>query len=234
MEKKILFFHGCMNRFYTSRVSEATERILREAGIEYTSLDKEVCCGFILYENGQEEAAKELMKKNQRIFADLKDIDTILTSCPTCAYMFKIHYPEYLPDFNYTIIHVTELLASLIKEKKLKIRKKKDICVTYHDPCHLLRSLKVSEEPRNILNAILKENIREMEHSLESSKCCGAGSGVRLSFSRIAQSLAQDRIEEAKKTGASVLVTSCPTCMMHLQENTNELKVLDIAEIFNL
>lgn len=234
VEKKILLFHGCVNRFYTPRVSKATERILNEAGVEYTNLENEECCGFILYENGQLEAAKALMKKNQKIFSELKDLDTILTSCPTCAYIFKIHYPEYLPDFNYDIIHFTELLARLIEEKKIKIPKKKDVTATYHDPCHLLRGLKISKEPRNILNTILEENIKEMEHSVDSSRCCGAGSGVRLSFSRIAQSLARNRIEEAKKTGASVLVTSCPTCMLHLQDNTKKLNVIDIAEIFNL
>lgn len=234
MKKNILLFHGCVNRFYTPRVLKATERILNAAGVEYTNLENEECCGFILYENGQIEAAKKLMKINQKSFSELEDIDTILTSCPTCAYIFKIYYPEYLPDFNYNIIHFTELLAWLIEEKKIKIPKKKDITATYHDPCHLLRGLKVSEEPRNILKAILGENIKEMEHSHDSSKCCGAGSGVRLSFSRIAQALARDRIEEAKKTGASVLVTSCPTCMLHLQDNTKDLNVIDIAEIFDL
>ena len=83
VEKKILLFHGCVNRFYTSRVSKATERILTEAGVEYTKLETEECCGFILYENGQMEAAKELMKINQKIFSELKDIDIIHTSCPT-------------------------------------------------------------------------------------------------------------------------------------------------------
>ncbi|MFX0125151.1 MAG: (Fe-S)-binding protein [Candidatus Hodarchaeota archaeon] len=233
MVGKILLFHGCMNRFYTTRISEVTERILKEAGVNYTNLDNEECCGFILYENGQEEAAKELMKKNQSIFSGLKDIDTILTSCPTCAYIFKRHYPDYL-DFNYKIMHITELLAKLIEEKKIDIQKKKDIIVTFHDPCHLLRGLQITEEPRNILNAILEEKIREMEYSRELSKCCGAGSGVRLSFSRIAQILARNRIVEAKETGASVLVTSCPTCMLHLQENTRDINVIDIAEIFDL
>lgn len=223
-----------MNRFYTTRVSEATERLLEEAGVDYTSLDKEECCGFILYENGQEDAVKAIMQKNLKMFAGLKDIDTILTSCPTCAYIFKVHYPEYLPNFNYKIMHVTELLARLIKEKRIKRTEKKRISVTYHDPCHLLRGLKVSEEPRFILKEVLKEDIKEMEHSVDSSKCCGAGSGIRLSFSRIAQALARNRIAEAKKTGASVLVTSCPTCMLHLQENTKELNVIDIAEIFDL
>lgn len=228
--KKILLFHGCMNRFYTSRISEATEQILQEAEVEYTNLDHEECCGFIVYENGQEEAAKDLMKRNQEIFSGLKDIDTILTSCPTCAYIFKIHYPRYLPDFDYDVIHVTELFTKLIEEKKINIHKRKDITATFHDPCHLLRGLKITEEPRKILNAILEEELLEMDHSREASKCCGAGSGMRLSFSRIAQNLAQDRIREAENTGVTVLVTSCPTCMLHLQENARNIKVIDIAE----
>lgn len=218
-----------MNRFMTPQISKATEKILIEAKVDYLNLKSEQCCGFILYENGQQKAAIKLMKMNQEIFSD-QDIDTIITSCPTCAYIFKVHYPEYLPNFNYEVLHVTELFTELIEEKRIDIHKKKDVTVTFHDPCHLLRGLKITEEPRKILNAILGQEIREMEHTRDASKCCGAGSGMRLSFSRIAQILAQDRILEAENTGASVLVTSCPTCMLHLQENARKIKVIDIAE----
>ncbi|MFX0141476.1 MAG: (Fe-S)-binding protein [Candidatus Hodarchaeota archaeon] len=226
--KKILLFHGCMNRLITAQISKATEKILLDAKVDYINLKNEQCCGFILYENGQQEAAIKLMKTNQEIFSG-QDIDTILTSCPTCAYIFKVHYPENLSNFNYNVVHVTELLTKLIEEKRIDVHKKKDVTVTFHDPCHLLRGLKITEEPRKILNAILDQEFIEMEHTRDASKCCGAGSGMRLSFSRIAQTLAQDRISEAENTGATVLVTSCPTCMLHLQENARNIKVIDIT-----
>ncbi|MHA2295866.1 MAG: (Fe-S)-binding protein [Candidatus Hodarchaeales archaeon] len=232
--EKMLLFHGCINRHVTPQVSEATIKILKEANVDFKSLDKETCCGFILYENGQHDAALEVMKKNSETFSK-HDIDTILTSCPTCAYIFKVHYPEYLPDFNYKVVHVTELLAKAIEEKKLIVQKKSGVTITYHDPCHLLRGLDITEEPRKVLNAILDKKIVEMEHSRDASKCCGAGSGMRLSFSRVARAFAQNRISEAEKTGAEVLVTACPTCMLHLQENAKKIKVIDIAEaIVNL
>ena len=53
---------------------------------------------------------------------------------------------------------------------------------------------------------------------------------MRLTFSSVAQALAENRIAEAEKTGAKVLVTACPTCMLHLQENTKNIKVIDISE----
>jgi Fe-S oxidoreductase len=219
-----------MNRYVTSHISKATVTILEEAKLDYVTIENEQCCGFILYENGLHESAIDIMKKNQELFTKQK-IDSILTSCPTCAYTFKVHYSQYLPNFNYKIIHISEFLASLIEEKKIKVNEKKSIKVTYHDPCHLLRGLHVTEEPRQVLNAILSQEIVEMAHSREASKCCGAGSGLRLSFSRLAQTLAQNRILEAKETGASVLVTSCPTCSLHLQENAKDIKVLDITEV---
>ncbi|WP_287582256.1 (Fe-S)-binding protein [Candidatus Borrarchaeum sp.] len=226
---KILLFHGCMNRFITPQVSETTLKILKDANIDFESLDRELCCGFVLYENGQHAAAVEVMKKNQELFSEY-DIDTILTSCPTCAYIFKIHYPEHLPDWNYKVVHMTEFLAKLIDEKKLNIDKKPAVTVTFHDPCHLTRGLKITEEPRSVLNAIPGLKLVEMEHSREASKCCGAGSGMRLSFSSIAQAFAENRIAEAEKTGATILVTACPTCMLHLQENAKNIKVIDISE----
>jgi len=226
---KILLFHGCMNRFVTPQISKATIRLLKDANVDFESLDRELCCGFVLYENGQHAATVEVMKKNREIFSK-HDIDTILTSCPTCAYIFKVHYPEILPDWNYHVVHVTEFLAKLIEEKKLDIDRKADVNVTFHDPCHLTRGLKVTEEPRKVLNAIPGMKLVEMEHSCEASKCCGAGSGMRLTFSSVAQALAESRVEEAEKTGATVLVTSCPTCFLHLKENAKNIKVIDISE----
>jgi heterodisulfide reductase subunit D len=218
-----------MNRYVTSQISEATVKILKDANVEFESLARELCCGFILYENGQHDAAIDIMKKNQEIIANY-DIDTILTSCPTCAYIFKVHYPEYLPGWNYEVVHMSEFLAKLIEEKKIEIKEKPDVTITYHDPCHLLRGLGITEEPRKVLNSIPGLKLEEMKHSLDTSKCCGAGSGMRLSFSSVAQALAQNRISEAEKTGATVLVTACPTCMLHLKENARKLKVIDISE----
>lgn len=226
---KILLFHGCMNRFVTPQVSETTLKILKDANVDFESLDRELCCGFILYENGQHAAAVEVMQKNQELFSK-HEIDTILTSCPTCAYIFKVHYPEHLPDWNYKVVHMTEFLAKLIDEKKLNIDKKPAVTVTFHDPCHLTRGLKITEEPRSVLNAIPGLKLVEMENSREASKCCGAGSGMRLSFSSIAQAFAENRVAEAEKTGATILVTACPTCMLHLQENAKNIKVIDISE----
>ena len=226
---KILLYHGCMNRFVTPQVSETTLKILKDANVDFESLDRELCCGFILYENGQHAAAVEVMKKNQELFSK-HDIDTILTSCPTCMYIFKVHYPEHLPDWNYKVVHMTEFLAKLIDEKKLNIDEKPAVTVTFHDPCHLTRGLKITEEPRSVLNAIPGLKLVEMEHSREASKCCGAGSGMRLSFSSIAQAFAENRVAEAEKTGATILVTACPTCMLHLQENAKNIKVIDISE----
>jgi heterodisulfide reductase subunit D len=230
---KILLFHGCMNRFVTSQISEATVKILKDvekAGhSSFTQLKRELCCGFILYENGQNDAAIEVMKKNQEMFSSY-DIDTILTSCPTCAYIFKVHYPEYLPDWNYKVVHMSEFLAKLIDEKNIDIKEKPEVTATYHDPCHLLRGLGIIDEPRKVLKAIPGLKLEEMKHSRDTSKCCGAGSGMRLSFSSVAQALAQNRISEAEKTGATVLITACPTCMLHLKENAKNIEVIDISE----
>ena len=139
------------------------------------------------------------------------------------------------------VLHITEYLDRLIKNGTLKPKRKVDLEVTYHDPCHLGRlgepyihwegeripgqirifnppkefrrgTHGVYRPPRAVLESIPGIKIIEMSRTKEYAWCCGAGGGVTLSNPEFAQWTAGERITEAKSTGAGALVTACPGC----------------------
>jgi len=87
-----------------------------------------------------------------------------------------------MPEIEFEVIHITELIASLVKEEKLKFTKEVPMTVTWHDPCHLGRHCGTYEEPRDILKAIPGIRLVEMERIKDQAWCCGAGAGVKTAF----------------------------------------------------
>ncbi|WP_404806124.1 (Fe-S)-binding protein [Methanobrevibacter smithii] len=211
----MLYFRGCTAREKETGIAEATEKLLGLANVDYHILDDEKCCGSVLLRTGFEDEAKKQIAKNTEVFGD----ETILTSCAGC-------YKTLLQDYEgLDVIHISELLAILIDEGRLKFNKK-DLDVTYHDSCHLGRHCKVFDEPREAIESVA--NLIEMENIKENSLCCGAGGGVKSAYPQIASELAEARISQANDTNCDILITPCPFCKLNLKDYG--LEVLDLTE----
>jgi Fe-S oxidoreductase len=218
----IIYFKGCVARKKLEDISNATEEILKKAGVDYQVIIDEPCCGSILLRTGFVEDALEQMK----ITAQLLNGKTILVSCAGCYRTLKKDYKELL-NVNMNIIHTSQLFYDLIKQKKINIEPSQ-LKVTYHDPCHLGRHCEEYESPRKVIEYAC--TFIEMEHNRENSLCCGSGGGVKSAFPEIANNIALERLKEAEKTGADIITTSCPFCKLNLMEN-GPLKVLDLSEL---
>jgi len=211
----MLYFRGCTARERETGISQATEKILNKAGVDFHTLDDEKCCGSVLLRTGFEEEARQQIKKNREVFEGKK----ILTSCAGCYKTLKDDYE------GLDVIHISQLLAELIKDGKLNFSKK-DLKVTYHDSCHLGRHGDVFDEPREVIKSIAE--LIEMENNRESSLCCGAGGGVKSAYPEVANHMASSRIAQAKGTSCKTLITACPFCKLNLQND--DLEVLDLTE----
>ena len=211
----MLYFRGCTAREKLTGIQDATEKLLKLANVDYTILDDEMCCGSVLLRTGFEDEAQKQIDKNTQILKGKK----ILTSCAGCFKTLKEDYQDL------DVIHISQLLNTLINEGKLNFTKK-DLNVTYHDSCHLGRQLNVFDEPREVINAIA--NLIEMDNVREDSICCGAGGGVKSAYPEIAFQMAKIRISQAKDTGCEILLTPCPFCKLNLQND--DLEVLDLTE----
>ena len=211
----MLYFRGCTAREKDEKIAEATENLLSLLGVDYTTLSNEPCCGSFLLRTGFTDEAQEQINKNLELLGD----ETILTSCAGCYKTFKEDYP------NLDVIHISQLLDNLIKEGKLELNKN-NLKVTYHDPCHLARHCGEFEAPREVIKAV--SNLIEMDNVKENALCCGAGGGVKSAYPELAENLANSRLDEVFKTGAEILITSCPFCKLNL--NSENIEVLDLTE----
>lgn len=218
----MIYFRGCVAREKLQKIGKATEEILKHAKIEYRILENEKCCGSFLLRTGFVEEAREVMERT------LKEIgnEKVVVSCAGCYKTFKKDYRDIL-GVNINVVHASELFSIIIKNKDLKLLDKK---VTYHDPCHLGREMEEYDAPRNIISKTA--TLIEMNESREKSRCCGAGAGVRSAYPKIAQKIAETRIQDAEEVGAEIIVTSCPFCILNLQSiSLDKDSVLDISQI---
>lgn len=211
----MIYFRGCTAREKETDISEATEKLLGLADIDYHVLDDEKCCGSVLLRTGFEDEALEQISKNTEVFKD----ELILTSCAGCYKTFKDDYD------NINVIHISQLIDDLIKNKKLNFSKK-DLNVTFHDSCHLGRHSNIFDSPRDVIKSVA--NLVEMENVRENSLCCGAGGGVKSAYPEIASEMAKSRINQAKDTGCETLITACPFCKLNLENE--DMEVLDLTE----
>lgn len=211
----MIYFRGCTAREKLPDIQNATETLLKLAGVDYSILDDEKCCGSVLLRTGFEDEALKQIEKNTEILKG----EVILTSCAGC-------YKTLTTDYEgLDVIHISQLLDNLIKEGKLNFSKK-DLNVTYHDSCHLGRHCGVFDEPREVIKSVA--DIVEMENIREDSLCCGAGGGVKSAYPVIASQMSDSRIKQAKETGCDTLVTPCPFCKLNLENRG--MDVLDLTE----
>jgi len=194
---------------------------------------KEICCGATTYNLGVEDAFKEIATENTEMLNSL-EVGKVLTSCSGCYSVMKNEYPK-VARRNFEVVHVVEYLDQLITEGKLKPTKPVNLKITYHDPCHLGRYSGLYDAPRRILEAIPGIELIEMPRNREKAWCCGAGAGVKTTYPDFAAWIGEQRVEEAKATGAEALVTACPFCEGNLsdvvQATEAGLEVFDVTDL---
>ena len=214
---RIGYFVGCGVDIMTPEAAEATLGLLQGLGETVQILDNS-CCGLPARAYGDLEAARRLAEKNlERIGAH--DFDLLVTDCSSCAAFLK-SYPKLFPETDgrhamskemvSRVRDVLELTSSL----KLPFEEKDEkIVVTYHDPCHASRSQGLTLEPRAILGALPGIEFREMP---EADWCCGGAGSYAFSHYDLAMKVLDRKMDNVEKTGAKVVVTSCPACMVQL------------------
>ena len=231
-----LLYVGCAASYdpRVQNVSVALVRIFQKAGIDFGILGKkETCCGNEIRRMGEETLFKKLAKDNTALFKKL-GVKRIVTISPHCFNAFKNEYP----DLDLPVHHYTQFMAELIDTGKLKMAKGIETQVTFHDPCFLGKQNKVFDEPRRILAFIPGCDFAEMERSKERSLCCEGGGG-RMWAEGGTEGMrnAEIRIKDAVGLGARTLATTCPFCLLTLEDAvktsglTDQIVVKDIAEL---
>jgi len=245
----VIFHVGCLSNYKEDmwKIARTAVELLRKAGVNFgIAGETETCCGGRAYQMGYKDDFMNQAKKNMAMIKK-SGAKTLITDCAECYHAFKVLYDKFGLKGNLEVLHITEYLARLIREDRLKPSKKVDMAITYHDPCHLGRmgepwvkwqgkeiitdirrfeppkeyrrgTYGVYESPRDILRSIPGLKLVEMDRIKEYVWCCGAGGGVNDTNPEFSLWTAGERIKEAELTGAAAIVTACPWCVKNFSD----------------
>lgn len=231
-EAKRLLFTCCIQA-YDPRcmvIPANVARILKQGGVEFGILGaEESCCGNEIRRMGEAGLFEDLQEANKKAFQKY-GVKEIIALSPHCMNALRKEYGEH----GIKVSHYTEVLAEMVENGSLSFKAPYNRRVIYHDPCFLGKQNKIYDPPRKILRAVEGLELLEFSGSRENSLCCEGGGGrmfyeAEISYTRNSQK----RVEEAVEKGADVLATSCPFCVMTLEDPATEkgLPVKDISEI---
>lgn len=237
-DQEYLFYAGCVGSYdeVGRKMAHSVGKMLVDAGVSVGILgNEETCDGNDVRALGEMGLFAKLAQANIEKF-QAKGIQKIITLDPHALNTFKKDYPAQGGRFK--VLHYTEVLASLIKKKKIKL-KALPAKITYHDPCYLGRHQQIYQAPREVLQAIPKAELVEMRRHGPDAFCCGGGGGNFFTdiLGTAPDSASRVRVREAMETGASIIAVACPNCAKMLSdavkmENLDDkLEVLGIAEI---
>jgi Fe-S oxidoreductase len=247
-----LFWVGCAGAYEdrAKKTTKAVAELLAIAGVKYLVLGEgETCNGDSARRSGNEFLFQQLAAQNvetlNEMFSGVERVDRkVVVTCPHCFNTLGREYPQV--GGNYTVLHHTQLLNRLVRDRKLVPVKPvggdgngSSPGITYHDPCYLGRHNKVYEAPRELIGAS-GATLTEMPRHADRGLCCGAGGARMWMEEHIGKRVNHERVEEALDTGASKIATGCPFCRVMITDGVDDVaaandipkaEVLDVAQL---
>jgi Fe-S oxidoreductase len=220
-----VFYAGCLIDFAYPDMGEALVKILNKAGVEVLFPEGQTCCGAPARYNGAyETAAGNAVDNIQALLAE--QADYVISACPTCTVALDHEFiatfeslgrKKWLPrarELAAKTIDFSTLVKKLVDEGRLTLKEGQQLGqITYHDSCHLKRTLKADQPPRALLEKVGYE-INEM---FECDICCGMGGSYSLKLPEISAPILQRKLKNIKDTGAPVVAMDCPGCVMQIR-----------------
>jgi Fe-S oxidoreductase len=231
-----VLLYVCCTACYDPRVTEtarALVRVLKAAKVDFGVIgNEESCCGSEIQRLGEHGLFEELRNANTELFSKRR-FGKVVTLSPHCYNTFR----NDCPGFPFPVEHYTQYLAGLLKGKQLSFTHPIAEPVTFHDPCFLGRQNRIYDEPRALLRAAAPKQFNEMDRSRDTSLCCEGGGGKMWIEGAGKGRLAESRVLDAVAMNAKLLTSSCPFCLLTLEDaakttgNEEKLKVRDLTEL---
>ena len=207
-----LLFCGSAARGTQRKTLTAAGKLFNQAGQAFKVLENEPSSGWALYQLGDIEGAKELSVQLAERIRD-SEISTVIALDADSYRMLMGRTTRFGGDIKgIKIKHINAVIAGWLKDQQISVIKKIDDAATYHDPCVLARFFEDVDSPRYILSQILNGELKEMATSKAEANCCGAGGMLAVHRPDVSEAVAVMRIDEAKESASSLLVSGCPRC----------------------
>jgi glycolate oxidase iron-sulfur subunit len=215
---RVGFVSGCVMNVMFGDTNLASIELLNRAGFDVLVPKAQGCCGALFAHGGNLDAARESAKRNIEAF-EREEIAAIIINAAGCGSTLK-EYGHLLQDdpdwarrgaaFSAKVKDITEWLATNLQLRASSAGER----VTYHDACHLAHAQRITKPPRDLVKAVADSNFVELP---ESDVCCGSAGSYNLTEPEMAERLQRRKIQNILKTGAQVVVTSNPGCMLQIE-----------------
>ena len=223
---KVAFYVGCLLDKSFPHIAQDVVDVLEHHGVGIFMPKGLGCCGIPAISSGDTVTFNRLVRHNLEIL-DTEKFDYLVTACATCTSTIKEIWPMMA---NKNSGYVKSRVGA-IAEKTLDIQQflvsrvgletsgivggDDSVTVTYHDPCHLKKSLGVSVEPRALIKANPAYRLIEMP---ESDRCCGLGGSFNLAYYDLSTRIGTVKLDHIRDSGCSVVATGCPACMLQISD----------------
>jgi Fe-S oxidoreductase len=216
---RVALLTGCVMPFFYPQTHEATVRVLERHGYQVVIPEEQVCCGALFVHGGDRQTARRLARRNIDVFL-AAGVEAVITNAAGCGSTLKEYgdlladdpeYTEKAARFSSLVKDITEFLVELPFEAGLGRLERR---VTYQDSCHLAHAQRITAAPRQLLGAIPGLELVEMENA---DRCCGSAGIYNVTHREMSSRLLADKMRAVAATGASVVATANPGCMLQLE-----------------
>ena len=236
---RVGFISGCVMSVMFGETNAASIRLLNRAGYDVVVPRAQGCCGALFAHSGNLAAARECARKNIEVF-EREKLDAIIINAAGCGSTLK-EYGQLLHDDSHWYERgknfsskVKDLTEWLVKPDLKSSDGTSALRVTYHDACHLGHAQRITKQPRELVKAIAGKNFVELP---EADVCCGSAGTYNLTEPEMAERLQTRKIDNILKTGAQIVVTSNPGCLLQIQaglrKNGAQIEVMHIADFLD-
>ena len=235
--QSVALFIPCLIDAFYPEVGQAVLDIFKKLALATTYPLDQTCCGQPAFNSGFRKEARRAAKHFIRIFESAAAI-----VCPSgsCVHMVKNHYPELFKKndpWHQRAVEVGrkthELTAYLVDVLNIvNLDAHYERTVTYHDSCHLLRGLGISQQPRQLIRQVAGISFVEMENA---DVCCGFGGSFAVKYADISSAMVADKVRWIVESGANTVIGADMGCLMNIQgalaRKKSPIKVMHIAQL---
>ncbi len=247
---RVLFFPGCMADKYYTGVGDACLKALAYHRIGVSMPSDLTCCGLPALASGDVRGFAAETRRNLAVMGKelvMGGIDYVITPCGSCTATLKEWWPRYAKEFSLEeqqviqtvsekVMDISAFLVDVLhvcEQKPEQQTSQPRVRVTFHDSCHLKKGLGVAEQPR----ALVRMNpAYELVEMAEADRCCGCGGSFTLFHYDLSRQIGQRKRDNIVQSGASMVATGCPACMMQLSDmlsqNKDNIRVKHPIEIY--
>jgi L-lactate dehydrogenase complex protein LldE len=233
---KVTLFVQCLVDALLPEAAEGMVQVFKRLGIKVECPTEQTCCGQIAFNSGYRKEARIAAGRFIRIF---EHAEAVVAPSGSCVHMVR-RYPELFADdpkqldrakrLSEKTFEFSQFLVDVIGIEDVGASYKGK--VTYHDSCHLLRGLRIKDQPRRLIKKVRGVEMIEMK---DPDRCCGFGGAFSVKYGAISTAVLEEKVAQIIESGADTVVGCDPGCLINMEGMIRRkglpIKTLHIAEL---